>query len=191
MKLTLPTIITLFRIFLIPVFVIVFHLPTSWANTAAAFIFTLASITDWLDGYLARVLNQESAFGAFLDPVADKLMVVVAIVLLVEANPTPLIAIPSLIIISREVAVSALREWMAELGSRATVKVSFVGKAKTVVQLISLIMMIYHQDLFGLPMLETGLVLYYLAAILTLYSMIIYLKAAWPILSRDEKLGDE
>lgn len=186
MKLTLPTILTLFRIFLIPVFVVIFYLPTPWATATAAFIFTLASITDWLDGYLARVLNQESAFGAFLDPVADKLMVVVAIVVLVEANPTPLIVIPSIIIISREVAVSALREWMAELGSRATVKVSFVGKAKTVVQLISLILMIYHQDLFGLPMFEIGLALYYLAAILTLYSMIIYLKAAWPILIRDE-----
>jgi len=113
MKLTLPTIITLFRIFLIPVFVVVFYLPTSWAYMAAAFIFTLASVTDWVDGYLARVLDQESAFGAFLDPVADKLMVAVAIILLVEVNPSPLVAIPSIVIISREITVSALREWMA------------------------------------------------------------------------------
>lgn len=183
MKLTLPTIITLFRIVLIPVFVIVFYLPTTWAYTAAAMVFTLASITDWIDGYLARMLNQESAFGAFLDPVADKLMVVVAIVLLVEANPSPLIGIPSIIIISREITVSALREWMAELGSRATIKVSFVGKAKTTAQLFSLILMIYHETLFGISMYQTGLVFYYVAAFLTLYSMIIYLKAAWPVIA--------
>ncbi len=183
MKLTLPTIITLFRIFLIPVFVVVFYLPLPWAYTAAALIFTLASITDWIDGYLARVLNQESAFGAFLDPVADKLMVVVAIILLVEVNPSPWVAIPSIIIISREITVSALREWMAELGSRATIKVSFIGKAKTTAQLISLILMIYHQPLFSLPVYEIGLGLFYLAAFLTLYSMILYLKAAWPVMS--------
>lgn len=184
MKLTLPTILTLFRIILIPVFVVVFYLPTPWANMAAAIIYAVASITDWFDGYLARVLNQESAFGAFLDPVADKLMVVVAIVLLVEANPSPWIAIPSIIIISREITVSALREWMAELGSRATVKVSFVGKAKTVAQLLSLILLIYHESLFGLPIYQIGMGLYYLAAFLTLYSMMVYLKAAWPVIIR-------
>jgi len=184
MKLTLPTILTLFRIFLIPVFVIVFYWPDApWAYTAAAIVYTVASITDWFDGYLARVLNQESAFGAFLDPVADKLMVVVAIVLLVEANPSPWLAIPSVIIISREITVSALREWMAELGSRATIKVSFVGKFKTTLQLISLIMMIYHHSLLGLPMFQLGLILYYVAALLTLYSMVIYLKAAWPVIT--------
>lgn len=183
MKLTLPTLITIFRIFLIPVFVVVFYLPVPWANTAAALIFTLASVTDWIDGYLARVLNQESAFGAFLDPVADKLMVVVAIVLLVEAHPSPLIAIPSIIIISRELLVSALREWMAELGSRATIKVSFIGKAKTTAQLFSLILMIYNQTLFEIPVYQVGLAFYYLAAFLTLYSMILYLKAAWPVMS--------
>ncbi|MDJ0881421.1 MAG: CDP-diacylglycerol--glycerol-3-phosphate 3-phosphatidyltransferase [Gammaproteobacteria bacterium] len=182
MKLTLPTLLTLFRIFLIPVFVIVFYLPVSWSYLAAAVIYSVASLTDWFDGYLARVLNQESTFGAFLDPVADKLMVVVAIVLIVEANPSPWVAIPSLIIISREITVSALREWMAELGSRATVKVSFIGKAKTTVQLISLIMMIYHHPFLGLPIFEIGLFLFFIAAILTLYSMYIYLKAAWPIL---------
>lgn len=185
MKLTLPTILTLFRIFLIPVFVIVFYWPAPWAFMAAAIVYTVASITDWFDGYLARVLNQESAFGAFLDPVADKLMVVVAIVLLVDANPSPLLAIPSVIIISREITVSALREWMAELGSRATIKVSFVGKAKTTLQLVSLIMMIYHHALFGIPMFQLGLILYYVAALLTLYSMVIYLKAAWPVITKN------
>ena len=182
MKLTLPTVLTLFRIVLIPVFVIVFYLPMTWAHAAAAIIYAVASITDWFDGYLARVLNQESAFGAFLDPVADKLMVVVAIVLLVEANPSPWLAIPSLIIISREITVSALREWMAELGSRTTVKVSFVGKAKTTAQMFSLFLMIYHQQLWGIPMFELGLAFYYLSALLTLYSMLIYLKAAWPVM---------
>lgn len=186
MKLTVPTILTLFRIFLIPVFVIIFYWPGQWAHVLAASIFALASLTDWLDGYLARVLKQESAFGAFLDPVADKLMVVVAIVLLVEANPSPWIAIPSLIIISREISVSALREWMAELGSRATVKVSFVAKAKTTVQLFSLVLMIYHQSLWGLPMFQIGLAFYYLAAILTIYSMVCYLKAAWPVMFEND-----
>lgn len=184
MKLTLPTIITLFRIILIPVFVVVFYLPTPWAYTAAAIVFTLASITDWIDGYLARVLNQESAFGAFLDPVADKLMVAVAIVVLVESHPSPWVAIPSMIIISREITVSALREWMAELGSRATIKVSFVGKAKTTAQLCSLILMIYNQSLFEVSMFQVGLVFYYVAAFLTLYSMALYLKAAWPVMTR-------
>jgi CDP-diacylglycerol--glycerol-3-phosphate 3-phosphatidyltransferase len=182
MKLTLPTTITVFRIILIPIFVLVFYLPTTWAHAAAAIIYAVASVTDWVDGYLARVLNQESAFGAFLDPVADKLMVVVAIILLVEANPTPWLAIPSIIIISREITVSALREWMAELGSRTTVKVSFVGKAKTTAQMFSLFLMIYHQELFAIPMYETGLAFYYLSAILTIYSMLIYLKAAWPVM---------
>jgi CDP-diacylglycerol--glycerol-3-phosphate 3-phosphatidyltransferase len=183
MKLTLPTIITLFRIVLIPVFVVVFYWPAHWAYTVAAFIFALASITDWIDGYLARVMNQESAFGAFLDPVADKLMVATAIVLLVEANPSVWIAVPSVVIISREITVSALREWMAELGSRATIKVSFVGKAKTTAQLFSLVLMIYHQQFLGFSMFEVGMWFYYLAAFLTLYSMAIYLKAAWPVIS--------
>ena len=182
MKLTLPTLLTFFRIVLIPVFVVVFYLPVSWAYFGAALIFTVASVTDWLDGYLARAMDLESSFGAFLDPVADKLMVVVAIVLLVEANPSPLIAIPAIIIISREITVSALREWMAELGSRATVKVSMVGKAKTVAQLVSLILLIYHQPLLGLPVYEVGMILFYIAAFLTLYSMVIYLRAAWPVI---------
>ncbi len=182
MTLTLPTALTFFRILLIPIFVVVFYLPLSWANFGAALIYTIASVTDWLDGYLARRMNQESPFGAFLDPVADKLMVVVAIVLLVEANPTPLIAIPSIIIISREITVSALREWMAELGSRATVEVSQVGKIKTVVQLVSLIFLIYGESLFGIPLFEMGIFAFYIAAFLTLYSMYIYLKAAWPVI---------
>ncbi len=182
MKLTLPTLLTLFRIVLIPVFVIVFYWDAPWAPVAAAVIYALASITDWFDGWLARVLDQESAFGAFLDPVADKLMVAVAIVLLVETHPSLLMTLPALIIISREITVSALREWMAELGNRAAVKVSFVGKAKTTAQMFSLFLMIWETPLWGLPVFEIGLVLFYLSAILTLYSMLVYLRAAWPVM---------
>jgi CDP-diacylglycerol--glycerol-3-phosphate 3-phosphatidyltransferase len=185
MRLTLPTAITLFRIALIPLFVIVFYLPFRWVNEATFAIFALAGFSDWVDGYLARTMQQESPFGAFLDPVADKLMVVVVIVLLVQANPSIYVALPSLIIIAREISVSALREWMAQLGSSASVKVSFIGKAKTMAQMTALGLMIYAEPLLGLPVYQTGLAIYYLAAILTIYSMVIYLRAAWPTLTRD------
>jgi CDP-diacylglycerol--glycerol-3-phosphate 3-phosphatidyltransferase len=185
MRVTLPTTITFFRIGLIPLFVVVFYLPFTWANIAATAIFGLASITDWVDGYLARRLKQESLFGAFLDPVADKLMVVVAIVLLVEAHPSIYIALPSVVIIAREISISALREWMAGLGDSAIVQVSFIGKAKTAMQLISLLLMIYSEPFYDLPIFDIGLVSYYVAAILTIYSMIIYLKAAWPVIVKN------
>jgi len=183
MRLTLPTAITLFRIALIPLFVTVFYLPFRWTNEVAFAIFTLAAFSDWVDGYLARSMQQESPFGAFLDPVADKLMVVVVIVLLVQANPSIYVALPSLIIIAREISVSALREWMAQLGSSASVKVSFIGKAKTMAQMISLALMIYADPLMSLPVFEIGLAVYYVAAILTIYSMVIYLRAAWPTIT--------
>jgi CDP-diacylglycerol--glycerol-3-phosphate 3-phosphatidyltransferase len=185
MKVTIPTAITLFRIGLIPLFVLVFYLPYAWSNIVAAAIFAIASITDWIDGYLARALKQESPFGAFLDPVADKLMVVVAIVLLVEAHPSIYIALPSVIIIAREISISALREWMAGLGNSTTVRVSFIGKAKTTTQLISLLFMIYSEPFLDLPIFEIGLLGYYAAAILTIYSMVIYLKAAWPVIVKN------
>jgi len=185
MKVTIPTAVTLFRIGLIPLFVIVFYLPFPWSDLVAAAIFGFASITDWVDGYLARALKQESSFGAFLDPVADKLMVVVAIVLIVESHPSIYIAIPSVIIIAREISVSALREWMAELGSRAAVQVSFFGKAKTTTQLISLLLMIYSEPYFDLPTFEIGLVVYYLAAFFTVVSMVQYLRAAWPVIVKN------
>ncbi len=185
MKITVPTAITLFRIGLIPLFVIVFYLPFTWANMVATAIFGLASLTDWADGYLARALKQESRFGAFLDPVADKLMVVVAIVLLVESHPSIYIAIPSVIIIAREISISALREWMAELGDRTAVRVSFIGKAKTTTQLISLLLLIYQEPLAGLPIFEIGLFGYYLAAILTMVSMFLYLRTAWPVIVKN------
>ena len=183
MHVTLPTAITLFRIALIPLFVVVFYLPLSWANIAATSIFALASISDWVDGYLARSMQQESSFGAFLDPVADKLMVVVIIVLLVEAHPSIYIALPSVIIVAREISISALREWMAQLGSSTTLKVSLVGKTKTVAQMLALGFMIYSEPLMGLPIFQIGLVIYYIAAILTIASMIIYLRAAWPVIT--------
>ena len=185
MRLNLPTAITLFRIALIPLFVVVFYLPFGWANVAATAIFAIASLSDWVDGYLARSMQQESPFGAFLDPVADKLMVVVIIVLLVEANPSIYVALPSIVIVAREISVSALREWMAQLGSSTTVKVSFIGKAKTMSQMLALGFMIFAEPWMGLPIFQIGLAIYYLAALLTIISMIIYLRAAWPVITRD------
>jgi len=185
MRLTLPTAITLFRIALIPLFVVVFYLPFGWANVAATAIFAVASLSDWVDGYLARSMQQESSFGAFLDPVADKLMVVVVIVLLVEANPSVLVALPSIVIVAREISVSALREWMAQLGSSTTVKVSYVGKIKTTAQMLALGFMIFSEPWMGLPIFEIGLAIYFVAAILTIASMVIYLRAAWPVITRE------
>jgi len=184
MTITLPTAITLFRVALIPLFVVVFYLPFSWTNIAATSIFFVASVSDWVDGYLARVMKQESSFGAFLDPVADKLMVVVIIILLVEAHPSIYVALPSVIIVAREISISALREWMAQLGSTTTLQVSFIGKAKTVAQMLALGFMIFSEPLMGLPIFQIGLVLYYWAAFLTILSMIIYLRAAWPVITR-------
>jgi CDP-diacylglycerol--glycerol-3-phosphate 3-phosphatidyltransferase len=185
MRLTLPTGVTLFRIALIPLFVIVFYLPYSWVNVAGAAIFFVACVSDWVDGYLARSMQQESAFGAFLDPVADKLTVVVVIVLVASANPSIYVVLPSIIIIAREITVSALREWMAQIGSSTTVKVSFVGKAKTMAQMWALGFMIYAEPLWGIPNFQIGLAIYYIAAILTIASMVSYLRAAWPVLTRE------
>ena len=184
MKITLPTAVTLLRIALIPLFVLVFYLPFDWSNIAASAVFFVICVSDWVDGYLARSLKQESSFGAFLDPVADKLSVVVVIVLLVGENPGLYMTIPSVIIIVREVTISALREWMATLGSSATLKVSFVGKAKTMAQMFALGFMTFAEPLFGIPIFTTGLAIYYIAAFLTLYSMVIYLRAAWPVITQ-------
>jgi len=177
----IPNILTLIRVGLIPVFVIVYYLPGKWSSLIAAFIFALAAATDWLDGYLARLLKQSSKFGAFLDPVADKLMVAVALVLLVSNPRLPYLAVPSAVIIGREIAISALREWMAELGRRTKVAVSSVGKLKTVAQMLAIILLLAGNPLHDnrLIMLVAYLCLYS-AAVLTLWSMCIYLKAAWP-----------
>jgi CDP-diacylglycerol--glycerol-3-phosphate 3-phosphatidyltransferase len=184
MNLNIPIILTLVRIGLIPIFVLAYYLPVSWANIATTAIFILAGITDWFDGYLARRLNQTSAFGAFLDPVADKLMVAVALVLLMQTHPHAMMAIPAAVIIGREIAVSALREWMAELGERAHVAVSFLGKYKTAVQMVALILLLYHAPLFGLDTPLIGFILLYAAAGLTLWSMLVYLRAAWIVLRK-------
>ena len=183
----IPNTLTLARIAMIPVLVIVYYLPFSWSNLVACILFTLAAITDLLDGYLARRLDQTSTLGAFLDPVADKLMVAVVLVILVQQDPRLLLAVPAAVIIGREITISALREWMAELGARSKVAVSIFGKIKTVTQMISLGMLIYENSFYGIPIYATGLVLLYIAVILTLWSMFEYLYSAWPKLSESLK----
>jgi len=183
---TIPNILTLVRIGSIPVFVGVFYMPYWWANALSASIFGLAALTDLLDGYLARRLGQMSRFGAFLDPVADKLMVAVVLVFLLEAEPTPWLAVPVAVIIGREIAISALREWMAEVGAGAKVGVAMVGKIKTVVQMTALFLMLWSDSVLGVPTYQLGFGLLYIAAVLTLSSMIVYLRAAIPTLIGDE-----
>ncbi|HCK81056.1 MAG TPA: CDP-diacylglycerol--glycerol-3-phosphate 3-phosphatidyltransferase [Candidatus Competibacteraceae bacterium] len=182
MYLNLPTWLTLLRIALIPVFVAVFFLSFRGANLLCSALFGLAALTDWLDGYLARRLGLTSAFGAFLDPVADKLMVAAALVLLVQAIPTPLMAVAAAIIIGREIAISALREWMAQLGKHARVAVSTVGKIKTTAQMVAVLLLLYREPLWFFPTLEVGMGLLVVAAALTLWSMLHYLLAAWSVL---------
>ena len=179
MTLNLPTWLTLLRVFLLPVIVVVFYLPYEWARPLSCGIFLIAGITDWADGYLARKWNQESRFGAFLDPVADKLMVATVLILMVEFDQSPWLTIPAIIIISREITISALREWMAEVGSRGKVAVSFLGKLKTTTQIIALAMLLFLKPLFGLPIYKIGLVMMYVADILTVWSMVAYLRAAF------------
>ena len=178
----IPNSLTVIRILLIPVFVLVFYLPFNWTHLAAAALFALGAITDWLDGYLARKLDQTSVFGAFLDPVADKLLVATALVLLVQADPRIWLAITAAVIIGREIAVSALREFMAEMGQRSQVKVATVGKVKTVAQMSAIVLMIYRIPIRDVPVYEIGFVLLVIAAGLTLWSMFVYLRAAWPSL---------
>src|SRR3954464_13277195 len=204
----LPNTLTWLRIFAIPLVIVLFYLPFSWADPAAGLLFAAAGITDSLDGYFARRMGQTSRLGAFLDPVADKLIVAVALVLLVSKD-MPLIIVPglegidgghatvrpasvrailvlcSVIIIGREIAISALREWMAEIGQRGKVKVSALGKYKTIFQIVGLSCMLFRWDLtlspgFTLPVFEIGLVLTVIAAALTLWSAVQYLRAAWP-----------
>ncbi|NQZ54114.1 MAG: CDP-diacylglycerol--glycerol-3-phosphate 3-phosphatidyltransferase [Piscirickettsiaceae bacterium] len=180
--LNLPNILSLLRIALIPVLVGIYLLPYESAPLWATIIFVIAAITDWLDGYLARKWDQTSAFGAFIDPVADKLIVAIALVLVLSKTPEWYILLPVVVIIGREITVSALREWMAELGQRNAVKVSYVGKLKTAFQMISIGCLIFYKPLLGLPIFEIGIVLLYIAAGLTLSSMFSYLKAAWPMM---------
>ncbi len=177
--LNLPVILTLLRIGLIPLFVVVFYLPFSWARPVSALVFLVAGVTDWLDGYLARRWGQISAFGAFLDPVADKLMVAAALMMLVGDNASLWLAVPAIVIVGREIAVSALREFMAEMGQRGIVAVSYTAKVKTTCQIVALLLLLHRQPLLGMPTYALGLVLIYAAAALTLWSMLVYLRAAW------------
>ncbi len=189
--LNLPNILTLSRVALIPVFLLIAYWPPAIGiaghegslirHIVLASLFALAAITDWLDGYLARKMNLGSAFGRFLDPVADKLMVAAALVMLVQWQPNIWMAFAAIVIISREITVSALREWMAELGHRASVAVSWVGKLKTTFQLISITVFLLNID----ALMPLSYILLYIAVILTLWSMMIYLRVAWPYLKAD------
>ena len=184
MRLNVPNALTMLRIVLIPVFVALFYVPWQWSAAASAFVFALAGFTDWLDGYLARKLNQSTPLGAFLDPVADKLMVVIALVLLIEAHHAWWFSLPAMVIIGREIVISALREWMAEIGKRTSVAVSYIGKIKTMLQMIAITGFLLITPDSGAWMTITSQILLYAAAILTLWSMLIYLRAAWPDLRR-------
>jgi len=177
---TVPNILTWIRIAAIPLVILVFYAPYRWTNVAACVVFAAAGITDTLDGYLARKLGQITRLGAFLDPVADKLIVATALVLLVSRDPRPLVVLMAIVIIGREIAISALREWMAELGQRRKVAVSLLGKYKTIFQIVGLSMMFYRSPLWGLNIYMIGVALTVLAAVLTLASMVSYLRAAWP-----------
>lgn len=178
----LPNILTLLRVALIPVMILFFYLPFEWSRFVACWVFVAASLTDFLDGYFARKHQTFSKFGAFLDPVADKLTVTTALVILLQDHPTILMMIATAVIIGREITISALREWMAELGERSAVNVAMIGKIKTVFQMMAIGFLLYEADLWFLPVYKIGLVLLYIAASLTLYSMYVYLKAALPMM---------
>ena len=186
---TIPNLITLFRIVIIPVFVVAFVIPAyPYKHIILVSIFFLAGFSDWVDGYLARKLEQQSAFGAFLDPVADKLMVTTAMILLVMRPPgiehsSLLIVFPAIVIIGREIAISALREWMANLGAQTKVKVSFIGKVKTAAQLMAIGFLLYNNNIGDFNPVVFGYILLYIATILTLWSMVVYLRASWDSLT--------
>jgi len=184
-KANLPNILTWIRIAAIPVIVYCFFSSMDFARPIAGIVFGLAAITDVLDGYAARKLGQTSRFGEFLDPVADKLIVAVALVLIVQSDPRIVIALIAMIIIGREITVSALREWMAGLGAREEVKVSVAGKVKTTLQMFGIAFMVYQRDMFGLQLYEIGYILLLAAAGMTMWSMIVYLRAAWPSMQQN------
>ena len=178
---SLPNLLTIGRIAAVPLVVGLFYWKSNpWAAPLAALVFILAAITDWVDGYLARKWGVTTPLGAFLDPVADKLMVATALVLLVAHDQRVVIVVSAMIIVGREITVSALREWMSHMGARAKVAVSSLGKWKTILQMVGLSFMVYRNDLFGLPIYSMGVALLVVAAVLTLWSMVSYLRAAWP-----------
>jgi len=193
MQMTVPTMLTLLRIALVPVLVVLFYLPAHWSNVACVVVFVLAAITDIADGLIARRTGQISRFGAFLDPVADKIMVSTALVLLVQRQETyqAVFAIAAAVIIGREITISALREWMSELGERALVSVSWIGKLKTIFQMTAIGFLLYHDNLGWIPVALIGELLLYTAAGLTLWSMWAYLRAAWPAMSNSRFHADD
>jgi CDP-diacylglycerol--glycerol-3-phosphate 3-phosphatidyltransferase len=185
----LPNTLTWLRISMIPAILALFYLlPYPWADPAACAAFALAGITDTLDGYYARKLGQTSRLGAFLDPVADKLIVAAALVLIVSKDPRWFVVIVAVVIIGREIAVSALREWMAEIGARSRIKVSVLAKYKTIMQIVGLSLLLFRENIFSIPTYKLGMVLTAVAAVLTLWSMIQYLRLAWPELRGSARL---
>lgn len=193
MPLTIPNVLTLLRLGVIPIVLGLFYVEWPGGREAAAILFAVAAITDWFDGWLARQLGQTSKFGAFLDPVADKLLVAVSLVMLLHdahrsGDSGAILAVLVAIIIGREITISALREWMAELGARTSVAVGTVGKIKTVFQMVAIWMMLWRDPLFDLPVYKLGFGLLFVAAVLTVYSMVVYLRAAWPFMREDHQL---
>jgi len=186
LKLNLANILTLFRIAAIPIVVLCFYSQLPNARPIAAILFGIAAITDWIDGWVARRYGQTSRFGEFLDPVADKLMVSIVLVMLVQAEARWFEDVIAMIIIGREITISALREWMATIGERANVGVTMAGKVKTTLQMFGIAFMVYHNDIFGIPIYTVGFVLLVMAAVMTIWSMLIYLRAAWPFIVSDQ-----
>lgn len=185
LKINVATILTMIRIAAIPVIVLCFYWPAPQARPIAGIVFGIAAVTDLLDGYIARNYDQMSRFGAFLDPVADKLLVAIVLVLLVQGDPGWYVDMVAILIIGREITISALREWMATIGARGDVAVSWTGKVKTTLQMFGIAFMVYQEKLFGIDLYHTGFALLLLAAGLTLWSMFIYLRAAWPSMHSD------
>ena len=183
----IPLMLTLLRIFAIPIIFIFYFLPFSWAHPVAAILLALAAFTDWLDGYLARSLSQTTQLGAFLDPVADKLLVAASLVMVLSAHLFPYLSVAAAIIIGREIAISALREWMSTLGKRVSVKVTVMAKYKTAIQMIALVMLVWYHPGSYFWLTWAAPILLYFAAILTIWSMLIYLKAAWSDLQIDKQ----
>ncbi|MDJ0906876.1 MAG: CDP-diacylglycerol--glycerol-3-phosphate 3-phosphatidyltransferase [Woeseiaceae bacterium] len=187
MKINLAILLTLFRIAAIPVVVLLFYSPLEHARPVAAIIFGIAAFTDLLDGWVARRFGQMSKFGEFLDPVADKLMVAIVLVMLVQDNPSWWVDIIAMIIIGREITISALREWMATIGERANVKVAMAGKVKTVLQMVGIGFMVYQNEFMGLDIYGIGFKFLVAAAVMTIWSMFVYLRAAWPYMQLDSE----
>ncbi len=186
LKLNLANILTLLRIAAIPVVVICFYSPLDYARPIAAVLFGLAAVTDMIDGWVARRFGQTSRFGEFLDPVADKLMVAIVLVMLVQAQSHWYEDVIAMIIIGREITISALREWMATIGERANVRVDITGKVKTTLQMFGIAFMVWKNPLYGIPIYTIGFILLVLAAVMTIWSMIVYLRAAWPYILADD-----